>query len=54
MINVLESNGDKYKDAFPIKINPFEYTITDEELKTFKEENDLEESLSAEEAFLLL
>ena len=51
MINVLESNGDKYKDAFPIKINPFEYTITDEELKTFKEENDLEESLSAEEAF---
>ena len=51
MINVLEKNGDKYKDTFPIKTNPFEYTITDEELKTFKEENDLEESLSAEEAF---
>ena len=51
MINVLESNGDKYKDTFPIKINPFEYIITDEELKTFKEENELEENLSAEQAF---
>ena len=51
MINVLESNGDKYKDTFPIKINPFEYIITDEKLKTFKEENELEENLSAEQAF---
>ena len=26
MLNVLEKNGDKYNDNFPIAINPFAYT----------------------------
>ncbi len=46
---VLESNGDKYKDSFPIKINPIEFEISDEKLKTWLKNNDLEENLSAED-----
>ncbi len=48
---VLESNGDKYRDDFPIKVNPIEFTISDEKLKNWLNENDLEEGISAEEAF---
>ena len=46
---VLEGNGDTYKDAFPIKINPIEFTISDEKLKTWLDNNNLNENLSAEE-----
>ena len=46
---VLIENGDKYKDNFPININPIEFTISDEKLKKWLKSNDLEESLSAEE-----
>lgn len=42
--NVLESNGDKYKDEFPVKINPIEFTISDETLKTWLKNNDLDEN----------
>ena len=47
---VLESNGDKYKDEFPININPIEFTIKDERLKNWLEKNDLPEDLSPEDA----
>lgn len=46
---ILETNGDKYKDEFPIKINPIEFTISDEKLKVWLKNNNLEENLSAEE-----
>ncbi len=46
---VLESNGDKYKDEFPIKINPTEFTISDEKLKSWLQSNNFDEKISAEE-----
>ncbi len=46
---VLESNEDKYKDEFPVKINPTEFTISDEKLKNWLKDNNLDENSSAEE-----
>jgi len=46
---VLELNGDTYKDNFPISINPIEFKISDEKLKTWLKNNDLEENLTPEE-----
>lgn len=48
-IRVLETNGDKYKDEFPIKINPIEFTMTENEIKNWLKNNNLEETLTAEE-----
>ena len=50
VVIVLEENGDTYKDEFPVKINPTEYTITDEKLKTWLKNNGLDENTAAEEA----
>lgn len=44
VVNVLEANGDKYKDEFPVKINPTEFTIRDEQLKTWLRDNNLDEN----------
>lgn len=50
--NVLEQNGSKYIDNFPIKINPFTFTYNNEEReKSWKKANKLDENLTAEEAF---
>ncbi len=51
LMNVLEKNQENYTDTFPIKINPFEFTIVDEELNKWKEKNEIEKDASAEEAF---
>ena len=51
MINVLEKYGCTYIDNFPIKIDPFEYTISDDTLSAWKKENKLDEDISAEDAF---
>ena len=51
MIKVLEKYECKYSDIFPIKIDPFEFTIADETLKNWKEANKLDENITAEEAF---
>ena len=51
MIQVLEKYGASYPDSFPISINPYTFTISDEELAEWKEENDLDENISAEAAF---
>ena len=51
LINVFEKNEENYEDTFPIKINPFEYTISDQKLATWKEKYDLGENTTAEEAF---
>lgn len=54
MLNVLEKNGDKYIDNFPIKIEPFEYTISGNSLKNFKDSYKINENATAEEAFYQL
>lgn len=49
---MLEQNGSKYIDNFPIKINPFAFTYNNEEReKNWKKANKLDENLTAEEAF---
>ena len=49
VVKVLEANEDTYKDEFPIKINPIEFTISEEKQKTWLNANELEENLSAEQ-----
>ncbi len=52
MIDVLEKHQCSYSDSFPITIDPFEFTISDESLVNWKKANLLEENISAESAFL--
>ena len=49
VVKVLETNGDTYKDEFPIKINPIEFTISEEKRKTWLKANNIEENFTAEE-----
>lgn len=51
MIQVLEKYECSYSDTFPIKIEPFEYTIENETLINWKKANNLAEDLTAEQAF---
>ena len=51
MVNVLEKYEVSYANSFPIKIEPFEFTISDETLSKWKEANDLDENITAEQAF---
>ena len=51
MVNVLEKYEISYANSFPIKIDPFEFTISDETLSKWKESNDLDENITAEQAF---
>ena len=50
IINVLNNNGDSYKDTFPIKINPIEFKYTDEsKQKSWKQSNKIDVNSTAEE-----
>lgn len=49
VVETLESNEDTYKDEFPITINPTEFTISDDKLKNWLKDNNLDENLSAED-----
>lgn len=51
IINVLDKYNINYTDSFPININPFEFTISDETLTNWKKNNDIDENFTAEEAF---
>ena len=51
IVNLLEKYQIKYVDSFPISVNPFEFTISDETLTNWKKTYDLDENISAEEAF---
>ncbi len=51
IINVLEKYNISYTDSFPIRINPFEFTISDNTLSNWKKSNDIEEDYSAEQTF---
>lgn len=51
-IEVLENNGDRYVDSFPISINPFQFNFSSEEkLAKWKKDNKLDENITPEEAF---
>lgn len=50
-IFVLEKNGDKYDDEFPININPISYKYENQEkVNEWLKENELEEGTTAEQA----
>ena len=51
MIQVLEKYKCPYSDTFPIRMDPFEFTIADEALVKWKKSNNLDEDISAEKAF---
>ena len=51
IVNLLEKYQIDYVDSFPIKIDPFEFTISDETLSNWKETYDLDPDITAEEAF---
>ncbi len=54
MTRILRDNGDSYSDNFPISINPFAFNFESEEaLAKWKENYDIPEAASAEEAFYL-
>lgn len=51
LMNLLIKNNENYTDKFPIKINPFEYTIADSKLEEWKEKYKIDKNATAEEAF---
>lgn len=51
ILDLLEKYGIEYKSSFPIKIDPFEFIISGETLKKWKEKNKIEENENAEQAF---
>lgn len=51
LINLLDKNEESYLDTFPIKINPFEYTISDNKLEQWKEKHKIDINATPEEAF---
>ena len=51
LADILENYQIGYSDTFPIKINPFEFTINNEELAAWKKKYKIEENATAEEAF---
>jgi penicillin-binding protein 2 len=51
VINVLEENGDKYIDNFPITINPIQYEFsTEERTKKWLEKKEIDVNSSANDA----
>ena len=51
IVNVLEKYQVSYSDSFPININPFSFKISDETLKNWKKSYNIDENVTAEEAF---
>lgn len=52
IIDVLEENGDKYKDNLILKVNPYAFGTEDENtIIRFKKNNSLKEDYTAEECF---
>ena len=51
LINVLESHNQSYVDSFPIKPDPYEFTIEGAELEKWKDRNKLKQDASAEDCF---
>ena len=55
LIELLEKNEDSYIDNLPIQVNPYRFTIADEEAqKQWKIQNEIDENATAEQAFMQL
>lgn len=54
IIEVLEQNSDTYIDDLPIKVAPFEFTISEKSQISWKKQNNIEENKTAEECFNIL
>ena len=54
IVNVLEENSDTYIDNLPIKVEPFEFTLSEESQIKWKKQNNIEEDKTAEECFNIL
>lgn len=53
LTEILEKNGDSYVDTFPIKVDPFEFKISEEAQKEFKKKYNIDEDKTAEECFYI-
>lgn len=53
LAQILEKNADSYIDNLPIQINPFRFTVSDEEAKVWKTQKKIDENKSAEECFYI-
>ncbi len=54
IVSILEENGDKYVNNFPISTNPFTYNFgSDEEINAWKQKYKIPDTASAEEAFYI-
>ena len=51
LVNLLEKYQIGYDDTFPIKINPFEFTISGDQLTEWKKKYKIAEEATAEDAF---
>ena len=51
MIQVLEKYEVSYPDSFPIKINPYTFTLEGESLSSWKKSNNMADDITAEQAF---
>lgn len=51
IVDVLEKYEVSYTDSFPISINPFQFTISDDNLNKWKKNNEIDENATAEDAF---
>ena len=51
IVNVLEKYNKSYIDDFPINIDPFNFKIEGESLAKWKKSNNLNENITAEQAF---
>ena len=55
MVQVLEKNGDKYKDILPITVNPYEYKFSStQKINSFIKTYKIPENATAEMAFNIL
>ena len=51
MIQVLEKYEVSYPDSFPIKIDPYIFTLEGDNLLAWKKANNMTEDMTAEQAF---
>lgn len=52
LIELLEKNKDKYVDNLPITVEPYDFTYKEiESQKRWKKENNIDENMTAQEAF---
>lgn len=51
IVNVLDKYSVSYTDSFPISIDPFEFKISDDNLKSWKKNYNIDENATAEETF---